>query len=331
MGWNDDLDDNEISNLPEEAATFIDGIVEVNDEWLEGAGKEDQLVAMRGWFESRYCDPAIETPYIGREGGYIFIHGGPYDPAELLHERFEAKVEAETIDELVHDLHMEVGDQWAPIRHFDPNDYDEVFGIEVSAADEPLVKLKKRMVEIDELLALQGGENPVKLAQRMAFSAAIAALESYLWETMVYWVDADEDTVKNIVTLIPEFKEATIKLGDIFSKYENLKNDIKGHLQNIVWHNWRKVVPLIKAGLGIKPPSFAQFDSAILKRHDIVHRSGHTQTGVEVVVTADEIRTLCEQITTFATAISDAIAERNRDDGTVKPGADDLAVTPDEF
>lgn len=86
---------------------------------------------------------------------------------------------------------------------------------------------------------------------------------------------------------------------------------IKGYLQNIVWHNWKRVVPLIRAGLQIQTPSFKQFDDALLKRHDIVHRSGHTKDGAEIAISKDEITELCGMITAFAAAINEAIGARD--------------------
>lgn len=128
--------------------------------------------------------------------------------------------------------------------------------------------------------------------RQVAFSAAIAALESFLYETMLYWIDANEKTLQNIVKGLPEFREEKYKVNlcDIFEKMESLKNDVKGHMQNMVWHNWKRVVSLLRIGLKIKTPSFGQFDSALLKLHDIVHRSGHTKDGEELTVTQDEIK-----------------------------------------
>ena len=176
-----------------------------------------------------------------------------------------------------------------------------------------MIKLNERTNDISALLELTGSEQAQKLAERMAFSAAIAALESFLYETMLFWVEANEATVRNVVTGLPEFKDTKIRLGDIFSKLDSLKTDIKGHLQNIVWHNWKKVVPLLRNGLQIQTPSFAPFDNALLKRHDIVHRSGRTKDGEEVVVTKTEITQLCEQILAFAVAINEAINTRDVD------------------
>jgi hypothetical protein len=41
------------------------------------------------WFFERYEDPANGVPYDGREGGYQYVAGGPYDAEEELREAFE--------------------------------------------------------------------------------------------------------------------------------------------------------------------------------------------------------------------------------------------------
>jgi ATP-dependent DNA helicase RecG len=45
--------------------------------------------AMVSWFFERYEDPANGVPYDGREGGYQYVAGGPYEAEEELREAFE--------------------------------------------------------------------------------------------------------------------------------------------------------------------------------------------------------------------------------------------------
>jgi hypothetical protein len=316
MGWNDHLDDgNELANLPPEAFNqfCVDGPFDPNDDWLESAGEEDQATAVKCWFYARYCDPAQETPYNGREGGYLFIHGGPYDPADVLPNRFSRAVSDEILQEIIDELYVEVGDQWAPIQypHFDDFDYDERFELRMHARNEPLDKLKERLEHAQRVLTLEGDETAKKLAMNLVFGAAVAAFEAFLWETVEYSVEIDEDTVPNIVTNIPALRDQPIKLGEIFDKHKNIKGQVKGYLQNLVWHKWDKVVPLLRSGLSIEPPSFRPFEGAVLKRHDIVHRSGHDKSGSPISVTSDEIAELCQRIEQFGSELNARLAARN--------------------
>lgn len=314
MGWNDHIDDSELGNLPPEAFSpfDVDGPFDPQDHWLETADEEEQRIAMREWFLARFCDPAIETPYNGREGGYIFINGGPYDPADEIFHRFSGIVNDDVIQEVVHDLYTEVGNQWAPIRDDFPSDFDfdERFDLQLLTSNEPLDKLKARLQHARLVLTLEGDEVAKSLAEKLVFGGTVAALEAFLWETVDYWVEHDERALHDIVTRIPALKDQPMKLGDIFKQHAGLKEHVKGYLQNLVWHRWDRVAPLFKTGLGIEPPSFKPFEEALVKRHHIVHRSGHDKTGKPILVTKEEIGSLCEMIEAFATEIHAKLAPR---------------------
>lgn len=313
MGWNDHMDDdNELGNLPPEAFNTwdVDGPFEPQNHWLRTAAKEHQVIAIRAWFLDRYCDPADGTPYNGGEGGYQFIHGGPYDPADVLHERFGKDVDDAVIQEVIDELHQQLGDEWAPVQRAVPDDYDDNFGVIVDQSSQPLARLLERLAQSRQVLTLQGDTAAQLLARRLAFASVITSLESFLWETVTYWVDHDKATIINIVTKIPAFRDQTLKLGDIFEKRDALINEIKAYLQNLVWHQWNKVAPLLKSGLGIDSPGFKQFEGALIKRHDIIHRSGLSKTGELIDVNVAEIEALCEQVTQFANEINEQLANR---------------------
>lgn len=313
MGWNDHMDDdNELGNLPPEAFSSwnVGGAFEPQDHWLRTARKDHQMIAMRAWFLDRYCDPAEGTPYNGREGGYQFIHGGPYDPADVLPERFGRDVDNDVIQEVIDELHQQLGDEWAPVQHSVPDDYDDDYGVDIENGDQPLERLRERLAQSRQILTLQGDISAQALARNLSFGSVITSLESFLWETVTYWVDYDKLAFANVVTKIPVFRDQPLKLGQIFEKQETLKNDIKAYLQNLVWHKWDKVAPLFRLGLEIDLPSLKQFDNALTKRHDIVHRSGFTKERELITVDVAEIETLCEQILLFAVDINMKLSSR---------------------
>ncbi len=326
MGWNDHLDDSEISNLPPEAygSNFQSSSpFDPDDHWLKTAEPDQQLIAMRAWFCARFCDPAHETPYNGREGGYLFVNGGPADPADELPDRFEGVVDDDLIQQVVDEMHIEVGEQWAPIRLDRPEDYDDYddrFGLDVGGRAEPLMKLRERLRQSRSLLALRGDALAEQLAEKLVFGAAIGALESFLWETAHYWIENDEAALRDFVTKLPVFSQEPIKLGDLFERQAGLKAHVMGHLQNMVWHRWDKVVPIFRIGLGITLPSMKPFEPALIKRHDIVHRSGHDKDGTPINVTPTEIEELCVRVETFAEAVDALLAPRGAP-GTL-PGSD---------
>ncbi len=61
-----------------------------------------------------------------------------------------------------------------------------------------------------------------------------------------------------------------------------------------------KVGPIFKYGLSVQLPSTKGFHGPLLKRHDVVHRSGLSKSGEPVDVTAEEIGDLRSKIEAFA-------------------------------
>jgi hypothetical protein len=148
------------------------------------------------------------------------------------------------------------------------------------------------------------------LAQNLVFSSVIGALEAFLYETAYFWIDTDDKALRALVAGLPSFRHEKIALADLFSRHEGIKDHIKGYLQNLVWHRWDKVAPVFRHALAVRLPTTRDFDAPLLKRHDIVHRSGHDKSGAAVTVTIEEIAELCSKIETFAEQLDTRIALR---------------------
>lgn len=297
MGWNDHLDENELANLPSEAFLPFSGPVDFDDAWLRHADRDDQLIAIKEWFLARYCDPACETPYNGREGGFLFINGGPYDPADVLPVRFEGVVEDCVIDDVVVDLHREVGDRWAPIKG--EFDYEEHLDFNIHKQDEPLLRLQQRLEHAQRILSLSGDATAKSFAEQLVFSSVIASLEAFLWETADYWVENDDDVLKRLVTKHDALRNQEFKLADIFEKYRGLRRHVRGYLQHIVWHRWEDVAKVYRAAFDIKMPNVSALTDAVEKRHHIVHRCGYDLNQQPVYVSAEEIDKLSKTVAAF--------------------------------
>lgn len=311
MGYNDHMDGSELANLPAEAhGETVDQPFDPDDHWLRRAEPDDQLIAMKEWFLAHYCDPAKRTPYNSREGGYQFIHGGPHDPAEELPDRFSGIVHDNLIEQIVNEMHAEVGDEWAPLHEDPPDDYDERYALDIVAVSEPLRRLRERLQQAQAVLTLVGNPEAKALAEKLVFGATIGALEAFLYETANYWIDTDEVALRDCVTKLPEFRDQQIKLGDLYVRHAGLKDYVKGYLQNLVWHRWEKVGPLFKHARDVRLPTLKVFDAALLKRHDIVHRSGHDKDGAPTEITTEEIRELCSKIEAFAVEVDDLLEKR---------------------
>jgi hypothetical protein len=72
---------------------------------------------MREWFKERYKDPADGVPYDSGEGGYQYIHGGPYDPQDVLMAEF-GEVPWRYIQTACRDLYLNVGPEWVKMKQY---------------------------------------------------------------------------------------------------------------------------------------------------------------------------------------------------------------------
>lgn len=76
---------------------------------------DERVEEMVNWFFENFEDPAHETPYDGREGGYQYIWGGPYEASDYIPDYFPDATEEEhtqAIDRIDSD-----GLDWAPAGH----------------------------------------------------------------------------------------------------------------------------------------------------------------------------------------------------------------------
>lgn len=76
--------------------------------------RREQIAYMIHWFHEMFEDPANETPYESREGGYQYIWGGPYDAREELFEEFSHIVPEEAIEDTISQVESDGIFYWAP-------------------------------------------------------------------------------------------------------------------------------------------------------------------------------------------------------------------------
>jgi hypothetical protein len=308
MGFNDH-DHSVTIPLPPEAGDIESDSFDPNDEWIKNATEEQQIEAMRRWFYARYEDPANSMPYDGREGGFQFIWGGPYDPDEVIQERFSAVVPFDVMRSLIEDLWQECGDQWAPVDVED-FDYDEEFVSRVDDRDEPLRYLKARLNQIDAVLGSDANAREPDLVLQMAHGSMIASLEAFLADTMTYWLKADKKVLRDFVSRNKDFKKRSLTLDQVFERLDQLESEMGVYLQDQMWHRLDKIKPMLVASLGIAVPEIGDLMKAVLVRHDIVHRAGRTRDGLLVLVTQGDVKQLRELVLGFATALVEDIDKR---------------------
>lgn len=284
---------------------------EIDDDWLKDASREEQQDAIRHWFLSRYEDPANETPWDGEEKAYIFVWGGPYDPNDVIQERFGDIVEYEVMEEVIRDLHRDVGEQWAPIEHEGAEYEEHVRELVVYRRDDPYRFLADRLSQIDDVVRAgpQDGRASLVLRQ-MAHSSLIAALEAYLSDTFIYWIERDDDAFGRFLATNRDFQEKTLKLSELYARLDTVKQEVKTYLLELVWHRLAKVKELLVSAFEIEVPAIAALMKEIIRRHDIVHRAGRDKDGLETDITAQQLEDLQSAILKFARDIDTELAKR---------------------
>lgn len=307
MGHNDHLEDDR-PELPSDAGEHGRRGFEPDDAWLENAPPELQCEAMRLWFLSRYCDPAEETPYMSSEGGYLYIHGGPYHADEELPSRFEGVVDDELIDAVVEDIESGGLYDWAPI-HTEPA-YDPEFDLQISAREVPYTSFRERLNEVELLANAKIDERHNQLIHQLLYSHLIGALEAYLAESMSYWISTEPGVLERFVRNCNEFRKQKLCVSDIFDRLESLEGEVNNHLQKIVWHRLDMVMPLFCKSLGINKPVISDLMQAIIMRHDIVHRAGRTKGGDVLHIDADTLHQLQANVLSFVNEIEEQISRR---------------------
>lgn len=79
-----------------------------------------RVAFMVHWFGGRFEDPAVETPYSSREGGYRYVHGGPYNASDELWNEFGGIAKEEDIEAAVAEIEADGTVEWAPgVEHPD--------------------------------------------------------------------------------------------------------------------------------------------------------------------------------------------------------------------
>lgn len=297
--------------LPPEAGNLDTKPFEPNDQWLASVSEELQYVAMRRWFLDRYEDPINETPWDGEDKCYIFVWGGPYDPNDEIQERFSGIVKFNVMRDLITDLWEEVGDEWAPIEHEGADYEDYVSHLIVKQRDDPCRFFSDRLDQIKVVLeAIAVDSSAKQLVLQMVHSSLIAALEAYLADTVLYWTSRDEQTLRHIVSTNKDFQKKSLKVAELFERFDGLKEEVNKYLTDLVWHRLDKIKPIIVSGLQIQVPDISELMQEIKVRHDIVHRAGRDSNGIVVDLSVNDLQRVLKLVHNFADAIEGQLKVR---------------------
>ena len=88
--------------------------LKANPEWAAALTRGSLVKLLVGWFHYLYEDPANETPYNSREGGYLYVKGGPYNAEQELRDNFEDVVPEDALMAAVEEIQSDGLFEWAP-------------------------------------------------------------------------------------------------------------------------------------------------------------------------------------------------------------------------
>ena len=225
----------------------------INSSELNNKPHEFQIEVMRTWFYQNYQNPVHECPYDGQEGGYQYIHGGPYEAAEELFDEFGGVIDDEVIGELAEDLEAECS-EWSGIPK--PEDYDDYLFDIVGTIEKPYEELMTSIEDLKAMISMALNGNKEQTMLKMVFTNTITVLEAYLSEYFIGRIESEPYSLRKFVESNKDFKQEKISLSEIFKEKENIENYTKEYLVDLLWHNIQKINILYQNTLGIEFPVY---------------------------------------------------------------------------
>jgi hypothetical protein len=279
-----DLFGNEIPPDPPERIYDIGEGKTIKRSSLRDTDTETQMAAMENWFWANYEDPAENTPYVGSEGGYQFIHGGPFDAREELEGEFADVVAEDAFEEVVRSIERD-GTEWAPrVWDYDPNLFDSIT-VSTEQYREFTESLQNTRVLATEDIPFPRRQHLF----RLLYVNIVIAFETYLCDTFIANVCSNEARLRKFVENDRHFSKKTMLVGDLFKRSETIENEVRDYLFNLLWHRISDASRLFLETLTVKFPSdLSLLEEAIRVRHSIVHHGGKKDGKVREV-TKEEI------------------------------------------
>lgn len=274
------------NKIPAEAAYDLRDDQKIGISALREADRDTQMEAMKTWFYQHFEDPAESTPYISSEGGYQYIHGGPYHAKEELDSEFEGTVPEEIIQELADQL-SDFSLEWARRTENELDDY--LFEI-IAEGTEHYLSFFDAISNTRHLAMVKVEPPQQQHYYRLLYLSAIIAFETYLSDNFITMVCSDPVLIRKFVESDRHFSKGDVPIREVFKFTDSIQEKVKTHLLNMVWHRISDSQRMFLETLGVTfPEDLTKLNDAIRVRHDIVHRSGKTKDGKEHRITLEDV------------------------------------------
>ena len=283
--------------MPERKYWYPDQTHPMNIDDVAAADEGTQKEIMREWFFAQFENPVENTPYESKEGGYIYIWGGPYDAREELSNEFGGIVSDDVIEGLTEELEQECV-EWT--RKPGAEEFDRYIYEIVASNTQFYTTFRNSVDKIKGLLKLDIDEDLKRNQYMLLYVNVITAMETYLSDAYINTVLDNESRTRRFVEKNPDFVKQKLSLNEIFSRMERIETEVKTYLINITWHNLEKAKLMYEEILNVDfPPDLKYLFKAIIKRHDIVHRNGRTKEGDEIQVDKVDVIELIDNVSSF--------------------------------
>ncbi|NAO97210.1 hypothetical protein FRY77_14510 [Halomonas sp. MG34] len=266
--------------------------------------QEEKIELMREWFFDNYEDPVERTPYESREGGYIYIWGGPYYAHDEL-TVFCEFVDDELIESLAEELSVDCP-EWTGRES--PDDYDDSYLEAYLTGNKYFESFKTSINHVKVIHESKISGEAKQHLLGLLYVNIITAIETYLSDAFISTVLENKDVLRKFVESNPEFKKQNFCLSEVFIKHDRIESDVKDYLLGLMWHNIKKIKPMYKSTLEVSFPSdLSNIFQAVIQRHNLVHRGGKNKDGEIILVTDDELNELIVEAEIFINHVDEQI------------------------
>jgi hypothetical protein len=135
------------------------------------------------------------------------------------------------------------------------------------------------IINLEKLNNIDIDKELKSILNAQVYIAAVTTLETFLSDMFINLTLNDEEYLKNFIKTFPEFKNTQVGLNTVFDHYENRSTIARTAMYKIIYHNLRIVREMYRNTFNIEFPDIGKISKCINIRHDLVHRSGKTQTG----------------------------------------------------
>lgn len=179
--------------------------------------------------------------------------------------------------------------------YFDEEDRDD----DMYWREEPSEQLRILNSHLDSaegLLKIDVGQHNAFSLTVMIYGHVVAATEGFLSSVFIKTTTGSEEMIRRLVETDPKFSEMQFSMSQLFKERESIKDTVAVYLQNLIFHDLKKIKPMYKSVLGLDLGEIGWLFKAVSKRHDCVHRAGYGKDGSQLTFDEGELVTLIQKV-----------------------------------